>query len=90
MAEIKIRLIYNLESGKKDIFIDYESEGDALPIEHEQDHREIVRQLLGSDALAPDEVGEINVGRVPAGNAAGQRQRQEPPAPEQQPQAGGA
>ena len=88
MADIKIRLIYNLETGKKDIFIDYESEDDALPIEHEQDHREIVRQLLGSDALDPDEVGQINVGRVPGG-AANQAPLAEAP-PAGQPQAEGS
>lgn len=69
MAEIRIRLIFNRQSGKKDIFIDYESEDDALPIEHERAHREIVAKLLGQGVLAPDEAGEIVVGRVRPGAA---------------------
>ena len=64
MAEITIRLVYNLETGKKDIFIDYESEEDALPVEHEKEHRQIVAQLLGQGVLEPDDVGEVSVQRV--------------------------
>jgi hypothetical protein len=88
MAEIRIRLIFNRKSGKKDIFIDYESEDDALPIEHERAHREIVGKLLGQGILRPDETGEIIVGRVQPGTAAGPV-REHPPAPEAQPQTGG-
>ena len=69
MADIKIRLIYNLNSGKKDIYIDYESEDDALPIEHESGHRDIVAQVLGSNVLSEDEVGDIHVERVSPGRA---------------------
>ena len=64
MAEINIRLIYNLESGKKDIYIDFESDSDALPIEHEDAHRDIVEQLIGQKVLTEDEAGEIVVKRV--------------------------
>ena len=64
MAEITIRLVYNLETGKKDIFIDYESDGDALPVEHEREHRQIVAELLGKGVLEADEVGDVQVQRV--------------------------
>lgn len=88
MADIRIRLVFNQQTGKKDIFIDYESEDDALPIEHERAHREIVGKLLGQGILKPDETGEILVGRVQPGAAAAQ-----PPAsvpePQAQPQAQG-
>lgn len=63
MAEITIRLIYNLETGKKDILIDYHSDADALPIEHEREHREIVAELLGKGILDPAEVGDVRVVR---------------------------
>ena len=88
MAEIKIRLIYNLDSGKKDIFIDYESESDALPVEHEQDHRNIVAQLLGSNVLSADEVGDITVQRVSPGLA--EPTCESPPATNDEQQATGA
>jgi len=64
MAELTIRLVSNPKTGKRDIYIDYESEDDALPFEHEEDHRDIVEQLLGQGVLDPDDVGQIKVGRV--------------------------
>jgi len=64
MAEIKIRLVFNVESGKKDIYIDFESDADALPIEHEQGHRAVIEQLLGKGILTEDELGEVKVERV--------------------------
>ena len=64
MSEITIRLIYNKQTGKKDIFVDFESEPDALPIEHEQGHRQIVEQLIGKGVLSEGEAGEVVVRRV--------------------------
>ena len=46
MSDITIRMQYNLKTGKKDVWIDLVSEPDSLPVEHEQDHRRIVEQLL--------------------------------------------
>jgi len=75
MAEFTIRFVFNLETGKKDIYIDYQSEEDALPMEHEQEHRELVGQLLGQGALHPDELGTIQLNRVaPAQTASHQEQ----------------
>lgn len=65
MAEITLRLRFNLETGKKDIYIDFVSEDDSLPIEHEQDHREIVEDLIGQGVLGAEDVGEVKVRRVP-------------------------
>ncbi len=62
--EIVIHLRYNLETGKKDIYVDFTSEDDALPIEHEQQHREIMAQLLGQGILRPEEVGDLSVRRI--------------------------
>ena len=64
MAEITLRLRYNLQTGRKDLFIDYHSDEDALPIEHEQDHRAVVESLLGKGVLKRDELGEIIVRRA--------------------------
>ena len=68
MAEIIIKLKQNKATGKTDIHIDYESGADALPFEHEGDHRKIVKQILGDDAFDPG-IGEIIVNRAPAGTA---------------------
>ncbi len=47
MAEITIKLRHNPKTGERELIIGYESEGDALPFEHEREHREIVEALLG-------------------------------------------
>ena len=86
MAEIHIRLVMNRQTGKKDIFIDYESEDDALPIEHERAHREVVEKLIGQGILNPAEAGGVVVGRVRPGTAA--PQTTSTAAPELQAQAG--
>lgn len=64
MPEITIRLVSNPGTGKKDITIDYHSDRDALPIEHEQDHRDIVRALIGQGVLTPGTVGDVIVTRA--------------------------
>lgn len=69
MAEITIRLRYNTQTGKKDLLIDYHSDDDALPIEHEQDHRALVEGLLGKGVLKADEVGDVVVRRATPGSA---------------------
>lgn len=63
-AEIKIHLRFNKVTGKKDIVIEYDSEDDALPIEHEERHWEIVEELVGKGILDPDEVGQLRVGKA--------------------------
>ncbi len=63
-AEIKIHLRFNIETGKKDIVIEYDSEDDALPFEHEQRHWEIVEQLIGQGVIDPNDVGNVRVGKV--------------------------
>ena len=64
MANATIRLVFNLKTGKKDIHIDFLSDADALPIEHEQDHRQLIENLLGQGILAGHEVGDVHVNRV--------------------------
>ena len=68
MAEITLRLRYNLQTGKKDLLIDYHSDDDALPMEHEEDHRQLVADLLGRGVLSEDEVGEVVVRRLQPGS----------------------
>lgn len=64
MAAIHIKLLFNLQTGKKDIYIDFESDADALPIEHEAAHRAVVEKLLGQKVILEDEVGEVYIQRV--------------------------
>ena len=64
MSDITIKLIYNVETGKQDIYVDFVSDDDALPIEHERDHKQLIEQLVGRGALKPDDVGQIKVSRL--------------------------
>lgn len=45
MAEMTIRLVVDPVSGKRSVVIGYHSESDALPIEHEEEHRALVRKM---------------------------------------------
>ena len=75
MGEIQIRFRMNMESGKKDIVIEFESDRDAMRHEHERDHKRIVEQLVGQGVLAAEEVGEVTVERAAPGVSAAPEQR---------------
>ncbi|MBA4065878.1 MAG: hypothetical protein C0501_19595 [Isosphaera sp.] len=60
MAEMIIMLRRDPNTGKQNIIIKLDSEPDALPLEHEQMHRELVSKLLGKK---PEDFGEVIVER---------------------------
>ena len=67
MAEINLRLVYNKNTSKHDIYIDYESDADTLPFEHEQEHKDIVESIIqraGLDTMTDDDFGEIIIRRL--------------------------
>ena len=63
MAEMTIRLRCDPATGKKDIIIDLKSDADALPLEHEQQHRALVDRLLEGGIVKADELGRIIIER---------------------------
>ncbi len=63
MAEVTIRLRINPETGKKDIIISMRSDEDALPHEHEQQHRAIVEKLIHGGLVKAADLGKIVVER---------------------------
>ena len=64
MGEINIRFKFDTTTGKKEIVIEYESDSDAMPVEHERRHRRIVEQLVGQGVLKPEEADGVKVERV--------------------------
>jgi len=62
MAEMTIMLRRDPNTGKQNIIIKLDSDADALPMEHEQQHRQLVAKLLGKD---PGDFGEVIVEREP-------------------------
>jgi hypothetical protein len=63
MAEMTIRLRCDPATGKKDIVIALRSDEDALPHEHEQQHRALVDKLIEGGYLKAAEVGKVVVER---------------------------
>ncbi len=63
MAELTIRLRCDPATGKKDIIISLRSEADALPLEHEQQHRALVEKLIAGGLLKAGELGQVVVER---------------------------
>jgi hypothetical protein len=62
MAEMTIMLRRDPNTGKQNIIIKLDSDPDALPLEHEQMHRELVAKVLGKK---PEDFGEVIVEREP-------------------------
>jgi hypothetical protein len=63
MPELTIRLRCDPETGKKDIIISLRSDEDALPHEHEQQHKALVEKLLEKGIIKATELGQIIVER---------------------------
>jgi len=63
MAELTIRLLVDPVTGKKNVVIGYSSDSDALPMEHEDSHRQLVDRLIEGGALKKAELGEIIIER---------------------------
>ena len=63
MAEVTIRLRIDPQTRKKNVVISYRSDEDALPLEHEEEHRRLVNQLIEGGALKAAELGTIVVER---------------------------
>ena len=64
MAEITIRFRRDGKTGKREIVVHLESDPDALPHEHEQDHRRMVEALVGLKLGA--DLGDVVIERIPA------------------------
>jgi hypothetical protein len=63
MAEMTIRLRCDPTTGKRDIVITLRSDEDALPHEHEQQHRALVEKLIEGGVVKASELGQIVVER---------------------------
>jgi len=63
MPQMTIRLRCDPATGKKDIIISMRSDEDALPHEHEQQHRALVEKLINGGVLKASELGQVVVER---------------------------
>ena len=67
MADVILRLRVDPATGKRELVIDYTSDADALPIEHEDAHRQLANQVVDGGLRS----GKVEVARAaePAGEA---------------------
>ncbi|PRP90426.1 hypothetical protein ENSA5_65180 [Enhygromyxa salina] len=66
MAELNIRLQIDPNTGKKNLIIEYESDADMLPIEHEEEHRRLINELVEGGVVKAEELGKVIVKRESA------------------------
>lgn len=78
MAELLLRLEIDPATGKKNVVIDYGSDEDALPMEHEEDHRRLVDALIEGGTLKAADLGKIIVRRDGDEPVAVEREAEEP------------
>lgn len=86
MAEITLRLRVDPQTGRKTVLVDYASDTDALPIEHEQEHKRFVDKLIEAGVLTEADRANVVIEREAA---PGTVVEEEEGAPQQQPQAEG-
>lgn len=70
MARAKVTYVYNPVTGKREWHIEYQSDPDATAVEHERNHRALVRALVGQGLASEEEIevvrGEGKVEEKPA------------------------
>ena len=55
MGDIVIRLRGNITTGEREVVVEYESDDDMTPLEHEQRHRAIIEQLMLQGVIERDD-----------------------------------
>jgi hypothetical protein len=81
MATLILRLETDPVTKKKNVWVKYESDADALPAEHEEAHQKLVEALLAGGKVKPDELGTIHIERPGERAPATEAPAAEPEAP---------
>jgi hypothetical protein len=74
MAEVTLRLRVDPATGKRELVVDYTSESDALPIEHEDEHRRLAAGAVDGGLTS----GKVTVSRKGDGGGGGGTAAPEP------------
>lgn len=61
MGAITLSFVFDPENNRRELWVDYESEADWLPAEHERRHREIVKRLVAEGKLDPEMIDRVQV-----------------------------
>jgi hypothetical protein len=65
MAELVLRIRVDPATGRRELVIDYASDADALPMEHEEEHRRLAGQVVDG-GLASGKVAVTRASEAPA------------------------
>jgi hypothetical protein len=63
MAELVLHLQIDPETGKKNLIIEYESDSDMLPHEHEEEHRRLLDQIVEGGMVKAEDLGKVVIKR---------------------------
>ena len=78
MATMTLRLEIDPVSKKKNVWVKLESDSDALPMEHEEQHKRLVEALLAGGTVKPEELGTITISREGQGAAVTEKPNENP------------
>ena len=65
MSKLILRLVKDSKTGLQELRVDYESDGDRLPFEHEEEHRRLIQKILGGEDQAFADNPDLNIQREP-------------------------
>lgn len=63
MANVTLRLEVDPRTRRRSVVVSYASDPDALPLEHEEEHRALVEKLLEGGLISAEEAGRVVVQR---------------------------
>jgi hypothetical protein len=69
MATLTLRLEIDPVTRKKNVWVKLDSDSDALPMEHEEQHKRLVAALLAGGQVSPEELGTLTIEREGQGAA---------------------
>ena len=81
MATLTLRLETDPTTKKKNVWVKYESDSDALPMEHEEAHRKIVAALIAGGTVKAEDMGNVVIEREGGVTVLKESERKEEPKP---------
>jgi hypothetical protein len=76
MPDLTLRLRVDPVTGRRELVIDYSSDSDALPFEHEEAHRQLAEQVVSGGLKNPN----VEVSREQEGGATQAPEAEQPAA----------
>lgn len=78
MATMILRLEIDPVTKKKNVIVKLDSDSDALPAEHEEQHKRLVEALIAGGKVKPEDLGTITITREGQGAAVTEKPNEAP------------